>query len=44
MDSACKHEILINILKDVAQKYPNVRTEILNRLSEVTREVVLIDT
>ena len=39
-----KHEILINILKDVAQKYPNVRAEILNRLSEVTREVVLIDT
>lgn len=40
-----KHEILINILKDVAQKYPSVRTEILNRLSEVTRsnEVVIID-
>jgi hypothetical protein len=40
-----KHEILINILKDVAQKYPNVRTEILSRLSEVTTtsEVVVID-
>lgn len=38
-----KHEILVNILKDVAQKYPSVRTEILSRLSEVTREVVVID-
>lgn len=38
-----KHEILVNILKDVAQKYPSVRTEILSRLSEVTREAVVID-
>jgi len=40
-----KHEILINILKDVAQKYPSVRNDILSRLSEVTKtnEVVIID-
>jgi len=40
-----KHELLINILKDIAQKYPTVRTEILSRLSEISRtdEVILID-
>lgn len=39
-----KHEILINILKDIASKYPNVRTEILERLAEINRsEVIIID-
>lgn len=40
-----KHEILINILKDIAANYPTVRNEILTRLSEVTKtnEVVIID-
>lgn len=40
-----KHEILINILKDIAANYPSVRKEILSRLSEVTKtnEVVIID-
>lgn len=40
-----KHEILINILKDIAANYPTVRNEILSRLSEVTKtnEVVVID-
>ena len=40
-----KHEILINILKDVAANYPTVRKEILSRLSEVVKdnEVVVID-
>lgn len=39
-----KHEILINILKDIATKYPNVRTEILERLAEINRsEVIVID-
>lgn len=40
-----KHEILINILKDIAANYPTVRNEILTRLSEVTKtnEVVVID-
>lgn len=38
-----KHEILISILKDVATKYPNVREEILRRLSEVTSGVTIVD-
>ena len=39
-----KHEILINILKDIATKYPNVRTEILERLAEINKsEVIIID-
>lgn len=40
-----KHEILINILKDIAANYPTVRKEILSRLSEVVKssEVVIID-
>ena len=39
-----KHEVLIDILKEVASKYPNIRTEIMNRLSQVTSGVGLIDT
>jgi hypothetical protein len=40
-----KHEILINILKDVAQNHPEIRNEIMTRLSEASRssEVVIID-
>lgn len=40
-----KHEILINILKDIATKYPTVRSEILARLAEITKtdEVVIVD-
>lgn len=40
-----KHEILINILKEVAAKHPEIRTEIMSRLSEASRqnEVVIID-
>jgi len=40
-----KHEILINILKDIASKYPTVRTEIISRLSEITKtdEVLIVD-
>lgn len=39
-----KHEILINILKDIATKYPNVRAEILERLAEINKsEVIIID-
>lgn len=40
-----KHEILIGILKDVAQKHPEIRNEIMSRLSEASRasEVILID-
>jgi hypothetical protein len=39
-----KHEVLIDILKEIASKYPNIRTEIMNRLSQVTSGVGLIDT
>lgn len=40
-----KHEILIGILKDVASKHPEIRDEILLRLSDATgrSEVVIID-
>lgn len=40
-----KHEILINILKDVAQKHPEIRNEIMTRLSEASKssEVVILD-
>lgn len=40
-----KHEILINILKEVASRYPDIRDEILRKLSEATgrSEVVVID-
>ena len=39
-----KHEVLIDILKEIASKYPNIRTEIMNRLSQVTSGVGLIET
>ena len=40
-----KHEILINILKDIASKHPTVRDEIFTRLSEINRssEALIID-
>ena len=40
-----KHEILINILKDVAQNHPSIRNDIMTRLSEASKsnEVVIID-
>ena len=39
-----KHEILINILKDIASKHPEIKNEILLRLSELNRsEAVVID-
>jgi hypothetical protein len=38
-----KHEILINILKDIASEYPGIREEIMKRLSEVKTEVIIID-
>jgi hypothetical protein len=40
-----KHEILINILKEVAQNHPGIRNEIMSRLSEASKssEVVIID-
>jgi hypothetical protein len=40
-----KHEILINILKEVAQSHPEIRNEIMSRLSEASKssEVVIID-
>ena len=38
-----KHEVLINILKDIASEYPDIRNEILRRLSEVTSGVIIVD-
>ena len=40
-----KHEILIGILKDIASKHPEIRDEIMRKLSDATSasEVVVID-
>jgi hypothetical protein len=40
-----KHEILINILRSVAANYPEIRGEIMSRLSEInnSNEAVVID-
>lgn len=37
-----KHEIIIGILKDIASKYPNIRTEIMTRLQAVTTEAIVV--
>jgi hypothetical protein len=33
-----KQEVLMNILKDIASEYPQVRDEIMRRLSSIARE------
>lgn len=40
-----KHEILINILKDIASEYPAIREEILKRLSAINNsgEAIIVD-
>jgi hypothetical protein len=40
-----KHEILISILKDIASKHPDIRSEILKRLSEINNsgEAIVVD-
>lgn len=38
-----KHEILINILKDVAANHPEIRNEIMIKLSEATSGVIVVD-
>lgn len=40
-----KHELIINILKEIAQDHPEVRTKILERLSSLntTSEIVVVD-
>jgi hypothetical protein len=38
-----KHDILIKILKDVAAEYPNIRQQIMERLSQAQNEVIIID-
>lgn len=38
-----KHEILINILKDVASKHPEIRNEIMTKLSQATSGVIVVD-
>jgi hypothetical protein len=40
-----KHELIMEILKDIAAKYPSIKTELMKRLSEVsgpTGEAVVI--
>lgn len=36
LETERKQELLMNILKDVASKYPQIKNEILNRLAEVS--------
>jgi hypothetical protein len=38
-----KHDILIKILKDIASSHPEIREEIVKRLSEIQTEVIVID-
>ncbi len=38
-----KQEVLMKILKEVASKHPDVREEIMRRLSEIQTEVIVID-
>jgi hypothetical protein len=38
-----KHEILIKILKDIASEYPSIRQQVMERLSQVQNEVIIID-
>ena len=40
-----KHEVLINILKEIATKHPEIRDEIMRKLSDVSQkdEVIIID-
>lgn len=37
-----KQEVLVNILKDIASEYPQVRDEIMRRLSSVSRDKEVI--
>jgi hypothetical protein len=38
-----KQSVLIGILKEVASKHPEIRNEIMMKLSEVQTEVMVID-
>jgi hypothetical protein len=38
-----KQGVLIGILKEIATKHPEIREEIMRRLSEVQTEVIVID-
>ena len=38
-----KHEVLISILKEVASEHPEIRNKIMERLSAIQTEVVIID-
>ena len=38
-----KHDILIKILKDIASSHPEIREEIMKRLSDIQTEVIVID-
>jgi NADH:ubiquinone oxidoreductase subunit E len=38
-----KHDILIKILKDIASEHPEIRQEVMERLSQIQSEVIIID-
>jgi hypothetical protein len=38
-----KHDILIKILKDIASSHPDIRQEIMEKLSQIQTEVIIID-
>ena len=38
-----KHDILIKILKDIASSHPEIREEIMRKLSDIQTEVIVID-
>jgi hypothetical protein len=38
-----KHEILITLLKDIASEHPEIRNKIMERLSSIQSEVIIID-
>jgi hypothetical protein len=38
-----KQDILIKILKDIASSHPEIREEIMKRLSDIQTEVIVID-
>jgi hypothetical protein len=37
-----KQDILVNILRDIASEYPQIRDEIMRRLSQVSKEQEVI--
>lgn len=38
-----KHDVLIKLLKDIASEHPEIRHKIMERLSSIQNEVVIVD-